>query len=57
MDAGAVLYIHFVSYSDKIYISPNHRVEPNAGIRLESHAADHDRAVGDRYLRGHGDAE
>ena len=40
MNGSPILYIHFVTNSDKIYIAPNHRIEPNATVITYHHIAD-----------------
>ena len=40
MNTGAVLYIHFVAHFNKIYISSDHRIEPDTAIVTHDHITD-----------------
>src|SRR5688572_896821 len=44
MNNSSILYVHFVSHPDKIYISPDHGVEPGAAV-ITHHDITHDGGI------------
>ena len=47
MQHRVVLDLRALAELDPLVVAAQHRVEPDAGVGLEPHAPDHDRAVGD----------